>query len=151
MRLRHLHPAPASAKINVTPLIDVVMVLIIFYLIVGKMASDRNARVDLPASGIGATAEAKDPIIINILADGPGGLDLHARIRIDNTDVADEALVSALRARVGPAAASSTVQVRADRRLTYASVAPVVQACREVGLTSIRFVTERAGGGGGGR
>jgi biopolymer transport protein ExbD len=35
MRFRQLHQQQPSAKINVTPLIDVVMVLIIFYLIVG--------------------------------------------------------------------------------------------------------------------
>ena len=47
MRFRTFHHAPASGKINVTPLIDVVMVLIVFYLIVGKLAADRKAPVQL--------------------------------------------------------------------------------------------------------
>ncbi len=147
MRIRRLHHHQPVAKINVTPLIDVVMVLIIFYLIVGKLASDRNARIDLPSTGVGVTAETRDPIIINVLADA-AGLDLKARVRIDDTDVPVETLGRTLRARVGNDAANSAVQVRADRRLTYGAIEPVVQACREAGLTSVRFVTERAGTGG---
>ena len=48
MRVRIFHHQSPVDKINVTPLIDVVMVLIVFYLIVGKLATDSAARVELP-------------------------------------------------------------------------------------------------------
>ena len=50
MRVRQFHPHQPAGKFNVTPLIDVVMVLIIFYLIVGKLAAERQGHVKLPAS-----------------------------------------------------------------------------------------------------
>ena len=149
MRIRQFHPHQPAAKINVTPLIDVVMVLIIFYLIVGKLAADRRAAVDLPDSRVGATSEAQKPVVITVLAEGGGsGLELTSRVLLDGVDVPRGELENALRARVGGNAATTTVQVRADRRLTYAAVEPVVKACRGAGLTAVWLVTEKTGGGG---
>jgi biopolymer transport protein ExbD len=147
MRVRQLHPHQPAAKINVTPLIDVVMVLIIFYLIVGKLAADRNAQVALPSSAVGSTAETKEPVVITVVADVGGGLDPKARVLIDGVDVPMSGLEGALRARVGSDPAATVVQVRADRRLNYGAVEPVVKACRAAGLTAVRLVTERVGGG----
>ena len=150
MRFRQLHPHQPAGKINVTPLIDVVMVLIILYLIVGKLASERQARVELPSSGVGAQADAHNPVVVTVLAaDRPGA---HHVILIDGQEVADGGLESVLRARVSADPGSSVVQVRADRRLPYSDVAPVIKACREVGLTTLRLITERVptGGPGGG-
>jgi len=65
MRFR-VHQHPPTAKINVTPLIDVVMVLIIFYLIVGKLAAERQGHVQLPSSAVGVQAETHDPVIVTI-------------------------------------------------------------------------------------
>ena len=48
---------PVFEAVNVTPLIDVVMVMIIFFLIVGKLATDADARLRLPQSGIGTTTQ----------------------------------------------------------------------------------------------
>jgi biopolymer transport protein ExbD len=148
MRIRQFHPHQPAAKINVTPLIDVVMVLIIFYLIVGKLASDKRAQVDLPATQVGANNEAQKPVVITVLADGPSGsLELSSRIQLDGVDVPTGGLEGALRARVGGNAASTVVQVRADKRLTYAAVEPVVKACRGAGLSAVWLVTEKTGGG----
>ncbi|HYE63734.1 MAG TPA: biopolymer transporter ExbD [Phycisphaerales bacterium] len=147
MRLRTFHPHQPAAKINVTPLIDVVMVLIIFYLIVGKLAADKRSRVDLPESRIGATSEEQKPVVITVTAEGASGsLDLTSRILLDGVEVPRDALADALRARVGDKAATTTVQVRADRRLSYGAVEPVVKACRAAGLTAVWLVTEKSGG-----
>jgi biopolymer transport protein ExbD len=150
MRVRPLHPHQPAGKINVTPLIDVVMVLIIFYLIVGKLAAQRQGHVELPASGIGTQADAHDPVIVTVLAsEAPGA---HHIILVDGHEVPDDGLESVLRSRVSANPSSSVVQVRADRRLPYSDVAPVIKACRDVGLTTLRLVTERTqpiGGAGG--
>ena len=73
MKFRSLQHHAPTGKINVTPLIDVVMVLIVFYLIVGQLAADRRARVDLPASVIGVQEDAtpsRRPIVITLAAQG---------------------------------------------------------------------------------
>lgn len=146
MRLRSFHPHQPAAKINVTPLIDVVMVLIIFYLIVGKLAADNRTRVNLPTTAIGAANEEQKPVVITVAAEGAsGGLELSSRILLDGVDVSASGLADALRARVGGKAATTTVQVRADKRLTYGAVEPVVKACRAAGLTAVWLVTEKGG------
>src|SRR5262245_29295771 len=61
-RRRIHHP---FGEINVTPLIDVVMCLIIFYLLVGKLATDRKVQIKLPESTVGAEAEP-EVLIVNI-------------------------------------------------------------------------------------
>jgi biopolymer transport protein ExbD len=144
MRIRPLHHTPTAAKINVTPLIDVVMVLIIFYLIVGKLAADRQTRVDLPGSATGAGPEADKPVIVTIAMSQPGQ---DPTVLVDGNEVPQDGLVNVLRARLAGESGQPIVQVRADRKLPYGSVAPVVRACREAGLTSLRLVTERIGGG----
>jgi biopolymer transport protein ExbD len=141
MRLRSFqHPSPA-AKINVTPLIDVVMVLIIFYLIVGKLAAERQAAVRLPGSDVGVTPEGPAPVVLTI-APGDGA----PRVLVDGTEAPIGGLVNVLRARLASEGEQPVVHVRADRSLPYSAVAPAVQACREAGLTSLRLVTERTGG-----
>ena len=129
MRLRQLHVQHASAKINVTPLIDVVMVLIIFYLIVGKMAADRLALVELPSTGVGA-AEEGTPLIITVAASDD--VTQAPRTFLNGEEVDSDALENALMA----AGSEAAVQVRADRRLPYGSVGPVVDACRRAGMAS---------------
>ena len=53
MRLRHRVHSGSFGKINVTPMIDVVMCLIVFYLIVGRLAADQRSGMRLPRHGRG--------------------------------------------------------------------------------------------------
>lgn len=147
MRLRTLHTnsGTSGAKLNVTPLIDVVMVLIIFYLLVGRMASDRAAGVALPESrvGVGEQAARTLEVVVAASADQSGGAQSSIML-IDNiprTQAQLEEEFAAL-SRAG----GGTVQIRADRRLPYAAVAPIVEACRRAGLPSVRLVTQRVEG-----
>jgi biopolymer transport protein ExbD len=145
MRFRQLHQHQPTGKINVTPLIDVVMVLIIFYLIVGKLAAERQGHVQLPSSTVGAQVDTHDPVIVTIEAaapDAPG-----PKILVNGHDVPQGGLESVLRARVAADPGSTIVQVRADRHLPYSDVAPVIKACRDAGLVTLRLVTEKSAGG----
>jgi biopolymer transport protein ExbD len=156
MRLRQFHLHQPAGKINVTPLIDVVMVLIIFYLIVGKLAAERQGHVELPTSGIGTQADTHDPVIITIEGIGNEGTQPDSsvpasslpspRILVNGTQVPSGGLLAVLTARVAADPGSTVVQVRADRRLPYSDIAPVIKACREAGLTTLRLITEKTNG-----
>lgn len=138
MRPRVTHPHQPAAKINVTPLIDVVMVLIVFYLIVGNLAQQRLLPVNLPKAGAGVSEEAAPTLVITV-AQGPAG----ARFVVEDAEIAAADLVQLLKARL-PDPGAASVHIRADRALPYEQVAPVIAACREAGLASVKLVAQRA-------
>jgi biopolymer transport protein ExbD len=147
MQLRR-RPIPShDAKINVTPLIDVVMVLIVFYLIVGQLATDRQARLNLPSSAVGLGEAQRPALIIHMIA--PVAPGTSPQLIIDGKPLALPALEALLLARFPSAADSQpTIHIRADRTLDFASIRPVLSACRNAGLTSVKLVTSRSTGGG---
>ncbi|MBC7771685.1 MAG: biopolymer transporter ExbD [Pyrinomonadaceae bacterium] len=155
MRRRTITPRHSSGEINVTPLIDVVMCLIIFYLMVGKLATDRKSPVKLPESAIGAAADP-EVLIVNVLAgraghtpgvagaawpDATAGA---AQVIVDGAPLAGPTMLENLvRERLlrNPAL---IVQIRAEQSFEYRIVAPVMKACTQGGATSVRLATERA-------
>lgn len=124
--------------INVTPIVDVVMCLIVFFLMVGRLSQARLAELQLPASARGDAAHTADPLVINVVP-APGG----ARIVVEGRDV-DAGLLEVLVRERLVAAPSTPIQLRADRALAYGAVEPVVRACRAAGAPSLRLVAERA-------
>lgn len=144
MRYRSHHHPPALGKVNVTPLIDVVMVLIVFYLIVGRLAMQRQAPVDLPESRAGVPESQAPAVVITVAAAEEG----RPRYLVEGEPVPAERLGSVLRTLIPDPARAGPVHVRADRRLPYAGIEPVVRACREAGLPAVKLVAERGGGGG---
>ena len=138
------HNAPESTgHINVTPLIDVVMCLIIFFLLVGRLASQQGKPISLPSTGVGET----DPTPRLVIAIAPTTTVGSPELLLDGTPVSLAELPSMLKSRLGEAAATAPLAIRADRRLSWGEVRPVVEACRSAGLTSVKLVTERAPGG----
>ncbi|MFN0011002.1 MAG: ExbD/TolR family protein [Phycisphaerales bacterium] len=155
MRRRVLkQPGHSFEAINVTPLIDVVMCLIVFFLIVGKLAADAGA-VRLPESGVGRNEAAESSIVISI-APARGGPDdgsiawggARARVFLDSVPMTSAAqldtLLTARAAAAGAGGRAPAVQVRADRDLPYAAVEPALAAAGRAGITGVRLATERA-------
>lgn len=130
------HAHSHGAHVNVTPMIDIVMVLIVFFLLVGQLALDRKGDVDLPESASGERADpAVLPISIAVEADGT--------VRIDGAQKPLNILPTTLevlrRQRPG-----SPVQIRADRTARYAGVRAVLNACREAGIEEIELAAALA-------
>ena len=127
-----------SAGVNVTPMIDVVMCLIVFYLMVGQLALDRKSTIVVAETLTGVErADLVDAIEIGVLMDG--ALTLNGEgIEIDR--IGGEIL--GMMARQG----GSTVRVRADEEAGFGAVRPVLRALREAGVSGVEFVTLRAGG-----
>jgi biopolymer transport protein TolR len=113
---------------NVTPLVDVVLVLlIIFMVIVPQMAA--GATVDVPAAANYDPAEAKvEPLTLSITRSG--------YIYIEKSATAPAALqpqLEAIRAR-DP---YRRVRIKADKRVAYGSVRAVFKVCQEVGFPGV--------------
>lgn len=167
MRFR-ASPMPTSpvGEINVTPLIDVVMCLIIFFLLVGTLSTDAPVRLPQTATG---QADSARSITLTILA--PTTSRTAAAILLDgepvtlstsaapasaaslSVDELAQAIAAHAQARglipapsassVSPSSPSFTIRIRADRTLPYSVLDPVLSACAKLGLPSVRLVTER--------
>lgn len=133
-----LDQTPQRARVNVTPMIDVVMCLIVFYLMVGQLASTRAAGVRVPetAEGLPAGASAGDAIVIGVRPDGA--------LSIDGAPTDADRLEGELRGRVARRP-EVRVEVRADRDAPFGVVRPALSAAREAGLGEVDLVTERGG------
>lgn len=155
MRRRVTRPPTAVSKINVTPLIDVVMCLIIFYLLVGRLSTAHQVK-DLPRVSEGSTGQSQDVAIVEIRGAGAPGSE--PIVALDGAIVSMRDLQAALSNRAAqsalpnpgqgpvpgtPAAPNLEVELRASRLLPYADLAPVLKACRQAGLTSVKLVAER--------
>jgi biopolymer transport protein TolR len=128
---RNSGPAPMS-DINMTPLIDVMLVLLVIFIITAPLMTS-SLKLDLPKADAGTPQAA--PTFIAVAIDGTGKLFL-----------GDEALTrEQLEQRVNAAAKGNPqleVQLRADQKVAYGQVADLIGLVQKAGLTRIGFVTE---------
>ncbi|HMN41666.1 MAG TPA: biopolymer transporter ExbD [Phycisphaerales bacterium] len=149
MRLRRsLTSPPAIEAVNATPLIDVVMCLILFFLIVGKLSSEAGPMVRLPQTGVGQEEQSSSIMIVTVsraAAEAPKNAWTGYGIAVysEGEELANpKALEAAVRGKLGINSAAS-VQVRADRSLPWGSIDPVLRAAGQGGAKSVRLATER--------
>lgn len=127
-------PQHASDRhINVTPLIDVVMCLIVFYLMVGQLALDRRGEVRLPRAEGDALRETADRAIIVSVLDGA--------VLVDGAERPADGVADAVAGRLAREP-ELPVELRADREADFAAVRPVLDALREAGVTRLRLITQ---------
>ncbi len=123
--MRRYAPRPTRFDaINVTPLIDVVMCLIIFFLIVGKLATIQGPAVNLPASAQGRPDEQRSVIIVVGRDSGvqPGAIEISSGTPAANGEASATPAAAPLRIRIAidgepiasEAALAKAINERAD-------------------------------------
>ena len=125
----------ALSEINVTPLVDVMLVLLIIFMISAPLLTV-GVPVELPKTEAGAMEEQNEPLSISVQADG--------KIFIQESPVAFGQLSDSLRA-LGAAGFDRPVFVRADGKANYEIVAQVMAALSTSGFTSINLITDTGG------
>jgi biopolymer transport protein ExbD/biopolymer transport protein TolR len=130
---RNPGPQPMG-DINMTPLIDVMLVLLVIFMITAPLMTS-SLKLDLPKSD--AAQAADTPAFVAVAIDPQGRLYL-----------GEEALEPAVfAARIADAARrnpQTEVQLRADRRVPYGQVAELIGVVQKAGLNRIGFVAEPA-------
>jgi biopolymer transport protein ExbD/biopolymer transport protein TolR len=140
MAFGRLERAPASrpmSEINMTPLIDVMLVLLVIFIVTAPLIG-HSLKLDLPKSAAGGVNDA--PRFVAIALDAEGRLFLGA------DPATPESLAAAVReaARRDP---DTEVQLRADQAVPYGRVAELIGLVQQGGLNRIGFVTEAPAAG----
>ena len=124
--------AGLMAEINMTPFVDVMLVLLIIF-IVTLPVIQHSVKIELPKAASSASNSKPETIQVSIDAKG--------QIFWNTTPVSlDEYIVKAKQA--ASQEPIPDVNLRADRRVKYDSVAQVLSASKRNGLTKLGFVTE---------
>ncbi|MGY6632660.1 MAG: ExbD/TolR family protein [Alkalilacustris sp.] len=124
------------AEINVTPFVDVMMVLLIIFMVAAPMLTV-GVPIELPRTAAGALpAEAEEPLTVTLTGDG--------RMLIQTTETPAAELLPRLRA-VAAERTSRKVFLRADGAIPYAQVVQVMGALNAGGFSDIGLVTDSDG------
>jgi biopolymer transport protein TolR len=122
------------SEINVTPLVDVMLVLLVIFMVVTPLLR-LQVPVELPiAKQSDAAAPKPDQVTLSAASDGS--------IRLDGTVVEVTGLEAALRAHYANRA-DKTIFLEADRGLQYAAVVDLLDHCRAAGIERIGVITKR--------
>jgi biopolymer transport protein ExbD len=126
-------------EINLVPLIDVLLVIIIFLVVSATFSRINELQINLPTAE--ANQQQEKPLVINV------GIDAGGHTEINNSNVPEptvETLTLALRKAAG-SGKEPTVIISADAKTTHQSVINVMEAARQAGLTHITFATQSSG------
>ena len=126
------------AEINVTPFVDVMLVLLVIFMVAAPLLSV-GVVVDLPdtaASPLSAPDDREEPLSVTIDQDG--------RIYILDNEIERSALVSSLRGIAGERT-GGTIFVRADGSIPYVRVMEVLGALDASGFDNVSLVTDGGG------
>ena len=125
-----------NADINITPFIDVMLVLLIIFMVAAPLLTVGVA-VELPKTAANALpAEAEEPLTVTVTAEGV--------VMVQETEVARDALIGKLRA-IAAERADDRIFLRADGAVPYAEVVQVMGALNRAGFSNIGLVTESGG------
>jgi len=132
-RLERPQGSQPMADINMTPLIDVMLVLLVIFMLTAPLMTSK-LKLDLPkADAPPAPNSQQATMAIALTADG--------RIHLDEQDTTLDALAkqATAQARQKP---DTEVQLRADKVVAYGRVAELISLLQKAGLNRIAFVTE---------
>jgi biopolymer transport protein TolR len=118
------------ADINVTPLVDVMLVLLIVFMITAPMLA-AGMRVDLPRATAAQPLGARDPVIVTVAKDGT--------IHLGADEISPDQLVPSVRAKMG-ADLTRAIYVRGDRDVAYGLVVAVMDRLAANGMVKISLI-----------
>jgi biopolymer transport protein TolR len=123
-----------KSDINVTPLVDVMLVLLVIFMVVTPLLK-QQLPVELPLAEHSHEAEETSQVTLVAAADGS--------LMLNEQPVSDAALDGSLR-DLYAARADKTIFLEADRSLPYSRVVDLMDSCRAAGVERIGVVTKKA-------
>lgn len=140
--MKFTSPESDEPEITVIPLIDVILVLLIFFMATATFDQNSRIKVQLPESSSEAKADTVQPLILQVDAEG--------HYYVNNSEVVNsriETLKAALE-QVGGDPATQPVVLRADARTQHQAVVTAMDALAQTGYRNLSIATVRANEGG---
>ena len=131
---RRARKRPLS-EINITPLVDVMLVLLIIFMISAPLLNVA-VPVELPKTEASAADSASDPVVVTIQQNG--------EIFVGESEVAWEDLVARVSQAGGPDARDKPISVRGDGRAPYQAVLRVMARLSTAGFTRLNLDSDTA-------
>jgi len=119
------------SDINVTPLVDVMLVLLIIFMVTAPMLT-AGMRVNLPQAKAAQPLDPKEPIIVSITKEG--------KVFLGHDEVSREQLASLIETKTG-ADRDRVIHVRGDRGTIYGEVVGVMDQLARNGFVKIALIT----------
>ena len=118
------------AEINVTPLVDVMLVLLIVFMVTAPMLAS-GIKVNLPQSRAALPMKPKAPVVIIIAKDG--------QLQVNGNDVGIDLLVDTVKARLA-SADDDVIHLRGDREAAYGDVVEVIDRLAHNGIVKVAIL-----------
>ncbi len=127
-------------EMNLVPLIDVLLVIIIFLVVNATFSSMSELQINLPTAE--ASPVEQKPVVVNV------GIDATGHYVVEKTAVAgsDVSLLAAALQKAVAGGKEPTIIINADAKTTHQSVINVMEAARQAGYTHITFATQQNSG-----
>ena len=126
-----------NSNINVTPMVDVMLVLLIIFMVITPMLQNKvavdMAKVDNPTNM--PDADKEDAIVVAITRDGA--------VFLGQNKVGVSELGSQVREKMDKNPTSKTIFIRADARAQFRAVEDAIDAVRSVGVDDVGLLTQK--------
>ena len=120
------------ADINVTPLVDVMLVLLIIFMVTAPMMT-QGLDVDLPETTTKSLRQEENPIVVTIDKDG--------KISLDKFSVSQKVLLQEL-GKYGKEVKEKPIYLKADKSVAYGIVVSVMADIKKAGFDKLGMITQ---------
>ena len=125
------------AEINVTPFVDVMLVLLIVFMVTAPLLTV-GVPVELPKTAAAQLVDRDEPLIVTVDSEG--------RVFLQETERSLDALIATLNA-IRAEKPDGTIYVRGDKEIAYGEVMQVMGALVKAGITKLSLVAETPNSG----
>jgi biopolymer transport protein ExbD len=126
---------PESADFPLAPMIDVVFLLLIFFIATMQYAQkERELNVSVPVAEEGADArQTVGEIIVNVRDDGS--------VVVDSSEMTQDQLYEKL-TRIAAVYKNQAIRIRGDGKVEYQKIVEIIDVCQKAGIPNISFATQ---------